>query len=110
MLHPRRCGVAAHFGVVADVPTIGITKTHLAGSFDNKHMTAGELREVRGDGELLGFAIRPRASSKRLIYASPGQRVETAIVGELVLRMLQGRASPEPIYWADRLSRKAIAR
>ncbi len=27
ILHPRGCGVASHFGVLADVPTLGMTAT-----------------------------------------------------------------------------------
>lgn len=107
VLHPRRIGVAAHFGVLADVPTIGVTKTHLAGSFDSRNMRAGEPREIRDGDEPLGFAIAPRASSKKLLYVSAGHRIDRTGACEVVQRMLQGHASPEPIYWADRLSRQA---
>jgi deoxyribonuclease V len=107
VLHPRRIGVAAHFGVVADVPTIGVTKTHLAGSFDDRNMRPGEPREIHDCDEPLGFAIAPRASSKKLLYVSAGHRIDRVGACEVVQRLLLGHASPEPIYWADRLSRQA---
>ena len=29
VLHPRRCGSASHLGVLADLPTVGVTKSPL---------------------------------------------------------------------------------
>ncbi|WP_172454440.1 endonuclease V, partial [Xanthomonas arboricola] len=31
--HPRKLGIAAHFGVVTGLPSIGVAKQRLAGSF-----------------------------------------------------------------------------
>jgi deoxyribonuclease V len=108
-MHPRRIGVAAHFGVLADVPTIGVAKKHLAGSFDNKEVRPREPCAVYDGEELLGWAIRPRATSKRLVYVSAGHRACAHDARDVTLRLLQDHASPLPIYWADRLSRKAVA-
>jgi deoxyribonuclease V len=107
ILHPRRIGVAAHFGVLSEIPTIGVTKTHLAGKFDSHNMQPREPREIHDGADLLGFAIRPRAASERLIYVSPGHRSDQPGACEVVLRTLGARALPDPIYWADRLSRQA---
>jgi deoxyinosine 3'endonuclease (endonuclease V) len=43
--------------------------------------------------------------SLRPIFPSPGHRVDVAFCERLVRRLLMGRRLPEPIYWADRLSR-----
>lgn len=32
--HPRRLGVASHFGLLVDVPTIGVAKKRLCGAFE----------------------------------------------------------------------------
>ncbi len=109
IMHPRRAGVATHFGVLADVPTIGVTKKLLAGSFDARDIPAGEPRDVTDGGELLGTAIRPRESSKKFIWISPGHRCDVTTASEVVLNMLRGRRLPEPIYWADRISRQACS-
>jgi deoxyribonuclease V len=108
VMHPRRIGVAAHFGALADVPTIGVAKTHLAGTFDNRTLPAREAREIHDGDELLGFALRPRASSKRLIYISPGHCIDPCGACDVVLRLVGTQHLPEPIYWADRLSRRAV--
>ena len=107
IMHPRRAGVATHLGVLADIPTIGITKKLLAGKFDDTDAQPREPREVIDGDELLGVALRPRESSKRFIWSSPGHRMDVSTASELTLRLLCGRRLPAPIYWADRLSRQA---
>ena len=37
---------------------------------------------------------------------SPGHRVDVAFAERLVRQLLAGRRLPEPIYWADRLSKQ----
>ena len=54
------------------------------------------------------MALRPTAGSLRPIFISPGHRVDVAFCEQLVRRLLTGRRLPEPIYWADRLSRSGL--
>ncbi len=128
ILHHRRAGIASHLGVVASSPTIGVTKKLLCGQVNVKGMAPGESRPVWGEkgtgpicakhpsghsGKLdlspflpIGVALRPTAGSLRPIFISPGHRVDVAFCEQLVRRLLRGRRLPEPIYWADRLSRR----
>jgi deoxyribonuclease V len=107
VLHPRRAGIASYLGVVASLPTIGVTKKLLCGEVDLKGLAPRESRPVVHDGRPLGLAIRPTAGSRRPIFVSPGHRVDLAFCQQAVARVLLGRRLPEPLYWADRLSRRA---
>ncbi len=108
VLHDRRAGVASHLGVAASLPTVGVTKKLLCGTVDIKMMTPGESRPVFLDAETekIGAAICPKSGSRRPIYVSPGHEVDAAFCERLVLALLRGHRLPEPLYWADRLSRQ----
>jgi deoxyribonuclease V len=106
-LHPRHAGIATHLGVVAGQPTIGLTKKLLCGRVDVESMKPLESRSVELEGRAIGVAVRPTAGSRRPIFVSPGHRVDVALAETLVRRLLAGRRLPEPLYWADRLSRAA---
>jgi len=105
VLHQRHAGIASHLGVIESVPTIGITKKLLCGQVDLKGMAAGESRQVVHEGQPIGAALRPTAGSLRPIFVSPGHQVDLAFAERLVRLLLTGRRLPEPLYWADRLSR-----
>lgn len=106
ILHHRHAGIASHLGVVASLPTIGVTKKLLCGQVDITNMTPGESRPVVFEDELIGVALRPTAGSLRPIFLSPGHRTDVAFAEQLVRRLVAGRRLPGPIYWADRLSRR----
>jgi len=106
-LHPRRMGIAAHLGVVASLPTVGVIKKLLCGRVDIEGMRPQESRPVLQDGQLAAVALRPTAGSRRPIFVSPGHRLDVAYSERLVRTLLCGHRLPEPLYWADRLSRKA---
>ncbi len=97
--------MASHLGVAASLPTVGVTKKLLCGRVDIEGMAPGESRPVVHDEQLVGVALRPTAGSRRPIFISPGHRVDVAFSEELVRRLLTGRRLPEPLYWADRLSK-----
>jgi len=98
--HPRRCGIATHIGVLADVPTIGCAKTILCGRID------GELGAERGSraplvdrGEVVAVALRTRERALP-IYISTGHRVSLETAVEWVLKLCDGRRLPLPIRLA----------
>jgi len=107
VLHQRGAGIATHLGVVASLPTIGVTKKLLCGQVDIEGLRPEESRPVVYDDRLTGVALRPTAGSRRPIFVSPGHRVDVEFSERLVRLHLRGRRLPEPIYWADRLSRAA---
>ncbi|MEE8451237.1 MAG: endonuclease V [Thermoguttaceae bacterium] len=107
ILHPRHAGIAAHLGVVASLPTVGVTKKLLCGQVEIEGMQPSESRPVVYEDRLLGMALRPTSGSRRPIFISPGHRVDLMFSERLVRSVLTGRRLPEPLYWADRLSRQA---
>jgi len=107
ILHPRRAGIATHFGVITGLPTVGVTKTLLCGSGEFGGMRALEARPVLDDGRVLALALRPTAGSRRPIFISVGNGLSLKFAEKVVRRLLLGRRLPEPLHWADRLSRRA---
>jgi deoxyribonuclease V len=107
ILHPRRAGIAACFGLLADVPTVGIGKKLLCGSADAKS-ARGEPVPVVNHDEVIGAAVKCTVASKP-IYVSPGNRIDLDGAVHLVQRLFSGHRLPEPLHRADRLS-KSTAR
>jgi deoxyribonuclease V len=107
--HPRRLGIAAHLGVVTDLPTIGVAKKILTGSH-------GELGPLRGDrtelldkaGEIIGYVLRSKQGVRPLIV-SPGHRVSMTSAVELVMACTTRYRLPEPTRLADRLASRRDA-
>ena len=106
ILHHRHAGIASHLGVVASIPTIGVTKKLLCGSVNIEGMSPGESRPVVHECRPTGVALRPTAGSRRPIFVSPGYRVDLPFCEQLVRQLLTGRRLPEPLYWADRLGKE----
>ncbi|MCO6418218.1 deoxyribonuclease V [Siccirubricoccus sp. KC 17139] len=94
--HPRGLGIAAHLGVVLDVPSIGVAKSPLVGR------PAAELGEAPGAmvplewrGRVLGMVLRTRARANPL-YISVGHRVSLEGAVGWVRRCAAGYRLPEP--------------
>ncbi len=67
--HPRRLGIAAHFGVVTDLPCIGIAKKRLVGNFVEPGSTIGEHTPIILNGTQVGWALRSKVRCKALIIS-----------------------------------------
>lgn len=81
--HPRRLGLASHLGVVADIPTIGITQKVLHGKARRPLTNVGYVElidDVDGREEVVGYLYRNNEHF-RPICISVGHRVslETAL-------------------------------
>lgn len=107
VLHPRGAGIASHLGILADVATIGITKSHLCGKIVSTDDEAHDMSRVIHDGRRRGVAICPTQRSSKRLFVSPGHRIGLPAAVRVVQKLLCGHKLPEPIYWSDRLSRAA---
>lgn len=101
--HPRRLGIAAHFGVVTGLPSIGVAKNVLCGRHDPLGALAGEHVSLLHRGEQIGWALRSKVRCNPL-FVSPGHRVSMQGALDAVLRTLRGYRLPEPTRLADRLA------
>lgn len=104
ILHPRGAGIATCFGVLADVPTIGVAKSLLCGRLDEESKSPGAPRPVIVNERVAGLALRFGRTS-RPIFVSPGQKIDVDGAGRRVAALHRDHRLPEPLYWADRLSR-----
>lgn len=101
--HPRRLGIAAHFGVVTDLPCVGVAKKILVGEAQQLHQMRGAYVTLRHRGEQIGWLLRSKPGCNPLVV-SPGHRVAMASVGDLVMQYVTKYRLPEPTRLADRLA------
>ncbi|MFC5576461.1 deoxyribonuclease V [Lysobacter niabensis] len=102
--HPRRLGIAAHFGVATDLPTIGVAKKVLIGTTSTAlHDMRGAFTTLRDDGQQIGWLLRSKVGCLPLIV-SPGHRVAMATAPEMTMRFVTTYRLPEPTRLADRLA------
>ena len=102
--HPRRLGIAAHFGVATDLPTIGVAKKILVGeSTTALHDMRGAFTTLRDKGEQIGWLLRSKPGCLPLIV-SPGHRVAMPTAPEMTMRFVTRYRLPEPTRLADRLA------
>lgn len=97
--HPRRFGIAAHLGLLLDVPTIGCAKSWLIGDYEEPAMEAGSYTLLADDSETIGAVVRTR-SGVRPVFVSIGHRVSLEQAVEWVLACCRGYRLPEPMRMA----------
>ncbi|EAQ78414.1 endonuclease V [Blastopirellula marina] len=113
VLHPRRCGIASMLSALTGLPTIGVTKKHLSGSFSANDLSTErfcDLRVASEDGSTKwGAAILPTKKTKRPIFVSPGGSVDFDDAEAICAHFMVGKRLPTPIAAADHLSRQAAS-
>lgn len=109
--HPRRLGIASHFGVLVDVPTIGVAKKRLCGHYLDLPEEPGSQQPLIDKGEQLGWVWRSKKRCNPLFIA-PGHRVSLDSALLWVQRCMAGYRLPEPTRLADAVasSRPAFTR
>ena len=111
LLHHRHAGIATHLGVLARRATVGVTKKRLFGSVAHRDLAPSESSPVTDDGgRVIGVALQRHRLSQRPIYVSPGHLTDVAQAEQIVRRTLTDHRLPEPLYWADRISRAEARR
>ncbi len=103
--HPRRLGIAAHLGVLTDLPAVGVAKSRLIGEYREPGPLKGERSPLTDKGERIGTVLRSKDNTLPL-FISPGHRVDLATAVGMVEQCLTRYRLPEPTRIADKLSKE----
>ena len=98
--HPRRLGIASHFGVVTGLPSIGVAQEILVGDGIIPHQTRGAYTALRDGREQIGWLLRSKVDCD-LLVVSPGHQMAMASTADLVMRYVTTARLPEPTRLAD---------
>lgn len=93
--HPHGLGVASHVGVLTDIPTIGVSRTSLVGSYVEPEVSVGSQTSLVWQGEIIGTVYRSKNRVAPL-FISIGHRINRTRANELVVASCQGYRLPEP--------------
>lgn len=102
LYHPAFLGAASHFGVVFDVPSIGVASRPLR--------LNGEGRagcNVIYRGRVVATLMGSLGKEERL-YVSVGHRTTLEQAIAIVRGCLKGHRMPEPLFLADSISRETV--
>jgi deoxyribonuclease V len=105
--HPRHFGLAAHLGLLLDIPTIGCAKSHLFGEYQDPASDAGSYTYITDPHSNLavGAVLRTKMAVKPL-FVSVGHRIALSSCIEWVLQCCKGYRLPEPTRLAHLASRE----
>jgi len=93
--HPRRMGIAAHFGVLADTPALGCAKKVLCGKFEEPGLTKGSFSPLIHKEEIIGAALRTKVKVKP-VFVSPGNKIDLQGAMSIINQCVGKYRIPEP--------------
>lgn len=105
--HPRRMGIATHFGIEVDHPTIGCAKNLLTGSCRMPGIRKGETAPVLDEetGEQIGMVVRSRTNVNP-VYVSPGHLCSFEDARSTVMKVVTKYKLPRTTRLAHRWANK----
>lgn len=103
LIHPRRFGLACHLGVLVNIPSIGVAKSHYIGKYDSVSLEKGNWQPLIDEGEVIGAVVRTRTGVKP-IYVSTGHKISLKTAINYVLKCTTNYRLPETTRWADKLA------
>lgn len=101
--HPRRFGIACHLGVLTDIPSIGVAKSRLVGTYQEPGLNKGDQSSLYDKGEVIGVVLRTRHHVKPL-FVSPGHRMTMTSATHWVLNCTSRYRLPETTRYAHQLA------
>ncbi|MCS6949974.1 MAG: deoxyribonuclease V [bacterium] len=104
--HPRRFGMACHFGLLVDTPTVGCAKSLLCGAVARSSSAGEDWQPIYEGEDLLGAALYTQPSAQP-VYVSVGHRVDLPSALGIVRRCVRGHRIPEPLRLAHELVTRA---
>jgi deoxyribonuclease V len=97
--HPRFMGIAAHIGLILNLPTIGCAKSRLIGTHEEPAPDRGKTVPLLVGDRIAGMVLRTRAGVKP-VYVSPGHKMDLDTSVKIVLSLCRGYRIPEPLRQA----------
>jgi deoxyribonuclease V len=101
--HPRRFGLASHLGILTEIPSIGVAKSRLIGTYDRIPINKGDWVSLLDKDEIIGVVLCTRDNVKPL-YVSIGHKLDLNTAIDVVMRCVTRYRLPETTRWAHRLA------
>jgi deoxyribonuclease V len=92
-------GIAAHLGLLLDLPSIGCAKSRLFGKETEPGLEQGSFVPLMEGERTVGMIVRTRAGVKP-VYVSPGHKMDMEGSVRMVLSLCRGYRIPEPLRQA----------
>lgn len=100
--HPRRMGIAAHFGALTGQTSMGCAKKILFGKFADPDATIGSATPIMDKEEQIGYAFRSKSKTAP-VYVSPGYDMGLENALEVIRQSTGKYRIPEPTRLAHKL-------
>lgn len=100
--HKRRMGIAAHFGLITDVPALGCAKSRLTGTYTEPGNTVFAESSLLDGAEQIGVVLRTKKNCKP-VFVSPGNKINMSQSVAIVKSCITKYRIPEPTRLAHLL-------
>lgn len=98
--HPRKLGIASHMGLFIEIPTVGVAKSRLYGTYEEPENKRCSWSYLYDGEEIIGCVMRTKEGSAP-IFVSPGHLIDVESSIRLIKSFtLPGRRIPEPTRMA----------
>ncbi len=101
--HPRFAGCASQVGVLADLPTIGVAKNILCGSWKSDPIAVGDWAPIRLENQVIGAYYRSQKKGKPIII-SIGHRISLETAVKMVKACIRSHRMPHPTFLAHQIA------
>ncbi|HEU4496751.1 MAG TPA: endonuclease V [Flavobacterium sp.] len=100
--HPRRMGIATHFGILTGQPSMGCAKKILCGKYEEPDAALHSYAPILHKHEDIGYAYRSKAKTAP-VYISPGHLMGMQNSLETIRQCTGKYRIPEPTRLAHEL-------
>ena len=94
--HPQGLGLASHFGLLVDLPTVGCAKSKLVGEYKPFQKRRGKYSYLYLKGKRVGAVVCTKDGINP-VFVSPGHKMDILSSINVILKSCQGYRLPEPV-------------
>ncbi|MFT4093985.1 MAG: deoxyribonuclease V [Niabella sp.] len=100
--HERRLGIATHFGLITDTPSVGCAKSRLTGSYTEPDNIPFAESPLVHKNEQVGVVLKTKINCKP-VFVSPGHKISVQQSVEIIKSCTKKYRIPEPTRLAHLL-------